>query len=411
MTLSNLSKIRQGRGNHCVNPNQGGTKMKRLSKKVCTFPRIQMFFVAMVALSFVGCAGNGAIAKSGNAHIGGGSSIHQESLPSVGLGAYTMSHAKNQSPPERLGGPVTITAVQEGGSTRWPLPGPRQLDPAVFGTPDHPLGWEAAPFPLVGIPHQMRQQRDGNYTIVDHATPFSDWMKAGVGSLRMTVTDRTAIDGATTQDKVDFEATFQSPDQAHDYRVVANMPLPHGKFFPTFGGVVTDHLLHGSTGIGTKLMPTEYTYVSFWAKGQVFVDGKLTNDGQLVHVMITEFVRGDRNKLQFDGSVGAGGTGMVLHLMVPPYRIGPKGPEKSPVRSGYIPFPEIQKKMMKAKDQVMKLPADQRDEKMKDLEATKALMMKTKHHVQEAMAAGKMFGQPFFHVMFGHVELNVAHEG
>ncbi len=374
-----------------------------------TVQRAQMVLVALVALSVVGCAGASGIAKSSNTR-GGGTAAHAESLPPAGLAAYTRAHARNQSPPERLGGPVTVTVVQERGSTRWPLPGPRQLDPAVFGTPEHPLGWESAPFPLVGIPLSMRQENNVHYTIVDHATPFSDWMMAGVGDLRMTVTDRTAIDGATTQDTVDFEATFQSPDKAHDYRVVAKTPLPHGKFFPTFGGVVTDHLMHGSTGIGTKLMPTEYAYVSFWAKGQVFVDGKLTNDDQLIHVMLTEFVRGDRNKLQFDGGVGASGTGQVLHLMVPPYRIGPNGPEPAPLRSGYIPFPEIQKQLMKEKAQIMKLPANQRKEKMAELQATQALMMKTKHHVQEAMAAGKMFGQPFFHVMFGHVQVNVTHE-
>jgi len=200
-----------------------------------TVQRAQMVLVALVALSVVGCAGASGIAKSSNTR-GGGTAVHQDSLPPAGLAAYTRAHARNQSPPERLGGPLTVTVVQERGSTRWPLPGPRQLDPAVFGTPEHPLGWESAPFPLVGIPLSMRQENNVHYTIVDHATPFSDWMKAGVGDLRMTVTDRTAIDGATTQDTVDFEATFQSPDKAHDYRVVAKTPLPHGKFFPTFGG-------------------------------------------------------------------------------------------------------------------------------------------------------------------------------
>ncbi len=371
--------------------------MTRLTiHKASIFQRGQMGLVATVAISLVGCAGIGVGAKSGP-------------TPSVGLAAYTQAHARTPSPPDRLGGPVTVTALQEQGSVRWQLPGPRQMDPAVFGTLDHPLGWESAPFPLLGIPPSMRQQRNGRYTIVDHATPFSDWFVAGTGDLRMTVTDRTAIDGATTKDTVDFEATFQSPDKAHDYRVVAKTPLPHGKFFPFFGGVVTDHLLHGSTGIGTKLMPTEYSYVSFWAKGQVFVNGKLTNDNQLIHVMVTEFVRGDRNALQFDGGVGANGIGgKVLHLMVPPYRIGPKGPEKSPIRSGYIPFPEVKKRLMKEKARIMALPPDQRGGQMADLKATKELMAKTKRYVQEKMAAGKMFGQPFFHIMFGHVELNVT---
>jgi len=42
-------------------------------------------------------------------------------------------------------------------------------------------------------------------------------------------------------------------------------------------------------------------------------------------------------------------------------------------------------------------------------EAMKALMMKTKKHVQEMMAGGKMFGQPFSHVMFGNARYTVTH--
>ena len=363
-----------------------------------------LLVLVVVLLAFAGCSSSGDM-KSMAGHSGGMSG-HDESLPPAGLAAYTMHHARMPSPPERVGGVVTITATQEEGSTRWTLPGPRDLDPAVFGSPDHPLGWEQNPFPLVGIPLSMRQQKDGKYTIADHATAFGDWMEGGRGSLRMKVTDLTAIDGMTTQDKVEFEATFQSPDKAHDYRVVANMPLPHGKFFPTFGGVATDHLMHGATGIGSKLMPSQYVYVAFWAKGQIYVDGKLTHEDQLVHVMIGEFVRGDNAELQFDGGVGGGGTGgKVLHLMVPPYRIGAKGPEKSPIKSGYIPFPAIKKRMMMDKANAMKLPPAERKAKMAGLMATKELMMKTKKHVQEMMADGKMFGQPFFHIMYGHVQM------
>lgn len=350
-----------------------------------------------VPLLLGGCASSGS--------MGGG---HAGSQPAVGLSAYTMQHARFPEPPDRIGGPVTITAVQESGSTRQTLPGPRSLDPAVFGTPANPLGWEKAPFPLVGIPTSMRLSNGDGYTIVDHATPFTDWLVTGTGTLRMSVTDITAHDGRTTKDKVDFEATWQAPDGSHDYRVVANTPLPHGKFFPTFGGVVTDHLMHGSTGIGTKLMPTMYSYVSFWAKGDFYADGRLVNPDQLIHVMITEPVRGDGEKLAFDGGVGGGGTGgKVLHLMIPPYKIGPKGPEKAPLKSGFIPFPMIKKRMMAAKAMVMKLPPEQRKAKMAHLMAVKELMGKTKKHVQDMMAEGKMFGQPFFHVMFAHVDIEV----
>lgn len=37
----------------------------------------------------------------------------------------------------------------------------------------------------------------------------------------------------------------------------------HGADYPTFGGVVTNTILHGSSAIGTPLMPTEYTYFAF----------------------------------------------------------------------------------------------------------------------------------------------------
>lgn len=329
-------------------------------------------------------------------------------LPHVGLFAYTQAHASNPKPPERWGGAVTVTAAQRHGAAQWTLPGPRQLDPVIFGTPEHPIGWDQAPFPLLGIPLEMRQSENGHYTIVDHATPFSDWRAVGLGDVRMNITDITAIDGANTKDKVDFVAEFDAPDKTHHYKVVAKRPLPHGFGYPTFGGVVTDHLLHGATGIGTRLMPTEYVYAAFWAVGDVYVDGRRTNPDQIVHVMITEGVRGKGWKLGLDGD--ARGEGVVMHLMVPPYKVTPNGPAKAPIRSGYIPFPEIKKRMMKAKEMVMKMPPEQQKMMMPKLEATKALMMKTKKHVQEMMAEGKMFGQPFFHVMFGNVKYTVEHQ-
>ncbi len=326
--------------------------------------------------------------------------------PMVGLGAYTQSHAKNPTPPRRLGGTVTVTASQKQGSIRWALPGPRAMDPAVFGDPKHPNGWQQGPFPLTGVSLKLRQQRDGKYTIADHATPFSDWMVVGVGDLTMTLKDVTAIDGKVTEDKISFEATFDAPDKSHTYRVVVDKPMPHGKLFPTFGGVVTDILLHGVTGIGTNLMPTEYTYAAFWGIGKIYSDGRLVNDNQLVHMMITEFVRGDGNKLGFDGDVGAGSTGKVLHLMVPPFKVTPKGLAPAPLKSGYIPFPQVKASIMKANKKIMAMPdGPAKKAAAARLMDAKKLMGKTKKHVQEEMAAGRMFGMPFFHVMFGNLKI------
>lgn len=329
-----------------------------------------------------------------------------KSLPIPGLHAYTMGHAKNQNPPDRLGGALTVEVSQKKGSTRWVLPGPRELDPSVFGTPEHPVGFDPAPFPLLGVPLEMRKVRDGQYTIVDHATPFSDWREVGVGSVQMKVVDVTAIDGARTKDKVQFEATFSSPDGKHEYRVTAGMPLPHGMAFPTFGGVVTNHLLHGVTGIGTRLMPTEFNYVAFWAIGQIYRDGQLVNDKHLIHVMVTEIVRGENYKLQFDGGVGNPPSGLTLHLMVPPYRPGPGGMERANVRTGFVPFPFIEKHMKETMKKVESLPESQRMQMMARLQEVKELMMKTRAHVMEAMKNGEMDGQPFLHVMFGNIEMN-----
>lgn len=366
-------------------------------------------FLAMLGLLAACTTTSGGMAVSSTTNAKSITAPEKSStpLPHVGLFAYTHAHAGNPNPPDRWGGPVTVIAKQKHGATQWVLPGPRALDPVIFGTPDHPVGWEQAPFPLIGIPPRLRQSVNGHYTIVDHATPFSDWRAIGVGDVRMKITDITAIDGATTKDKIDFVAEFDSPDKTHHYKVVAKKPLPHGFGYPVFGGVVTDHLMHGGTGIGTRLMPTEYIYASFWAVGDVYVDGRLTNPGQIVHMMIGEGVRGRGWKLGFDKDIK--GQGVVMHLMVPPYKVTSKGPVMAPVRSGYIPFPEIKKRMMKAMARAKRLPPEKQKVAMAKLMATRALMEKTKKHVQAAMAEGKMFGQPFFHVMFGNVRYQVRH--
>lgn len=330
----------------------------------------------------------------------------QEGPPVPGLHAYTKGHSATQSPPDRLGGPLTVTAEQENGSTRWVLPGPRSLDPSVFGTPDAPAGFDPAPFPLLGVPLDMRNTAGGKYTFADHATPFSDWREVGVGSVRMEVTDATATDGARTKDKVSFEATFESPDGEHEYRVTADKPIPHGMAYPFFGGVVTNHLLHGATGIGTRLMPTEYTYAAFWAMGNLYRDGELVNENHMVHVMVTEIVRGEGYRLNTDGEVGDPPGGMTLHLMVPAFAPGQEGLEPRPLKTGFIPFPFIKQHMEEAMKSAQELPENQRAERLAILQEVKGLMDETKAHVEEAMQAGKMDGQPFLHVMFGNIEVS-----
>ena len=52
----------------------------------------------------------------------------------------------------------------------------------------------------------------------------------------------------------------------------------------------------------------------------------------------------------------------------------------------------------------------QKKKMMAQMTATKELMKHTKEHVMEAMKAGKMWGQPWLHVMFGNPDIKVTHQ-
>jgi len=324
--------------------------------------------------------------------------------PTPGLHAYTMGHAMRNNPPDRLGGPLTVKVTQTGGSTRLVLPGPRFMDPSVFGDPDNPVGFDPAPFPLLGVPLAMRNTHNDAYSFVDQATPFGNWREVGVGDVSLTAVDATAVDGARTKDKVDFEANFTLPDGAK-MRVTCNKPLAHGMAYPFFGGVATNQLMHGATGIGTRLMPTEFSYVAFWGVGNIYRNGTLVNENHLIHVMVTEVVRGDNYQLDFDGAVGNPPEGVTMHLMIPPYKPTPQGMQPAPVKTGFMPFPFVKPHMMAAMQAANKLPAAQKAERLAVLGQVKALMDQTKEHVMAETKAGKMAGMPFIHIMFGNVEM------
>ncbi len=334
-----------------------------------------------------------------------------------GFHAYTQGHAKEQNPPDRIGGPLTVTITQTNGGTRLVLPGPRFLDPAVFGTPDHPVGFDPAPFPLMGIPLDMRNVANGKYTFVNHPTPFSDWREVAVGSIRQVTVDVTAIDGARTKDKIDLEANFTLPGPdpnepdvgAVKYRVVCKKPLPHGFGFPTFGGVATNHLLHGVTGLGTRLMPTEWTYVDIWGMGDIYKNGKLIAKDHMIHTMMTEAVRGEGYKLRFDGEVGQPSSTTTMHLMIPPYKPTPEGMVKSPLRTMFVPFPYINRHIKKDIEEAKKLPPGEREERLARIEEIKELMAWTQEAIVQETIAGNMAGMPFIHIMFGNATMKASH--
>jgi len=106
--------------------------------------------------------------------------------------------------------------------------------------------------------------------------------------------------------------------------------------YPTFGGVVTNHILHGFSRIGTALMPSEFTYFAFWGMGAVLKNGKVIDKPRLIHGMLTEYVRTEGYKLATDEEVTPGRR--QFHLMIPPYMPDPKNLsfKKDPLKSGFM---------------------------------------------------------------------------
>ena len=244
---------------------------------------------------------------------------------------YLSGHIDNQTPPDLLGGPITTTVKQQDGPAFWVFPGPRALDPTVFGTPDNPKATEQ-PALFLGLPTDMRQVApDGTYQ-TSVPTPFGDKYAATKGAnLNMSVVDATAFDGATTKDQVDFEVTFAAPMNQGQYRVVVKKAAPHGWAYPTGGGVVHNVFLHGVTGWGTHLFPTVFTYLAFWGPGDIYKDDKMIAKNHAVHVMLTEFARTGDYKQAFDDQVNP--NNRHLHLQIPPFNL--KG-EKDPVKTGFM---------------------------------------------------------------------------
>jgi plastocyanin len=244
---------------------------------------------------------------------------------------WLSAHVKNDSPPQLLTGPIEVTLNQaEGGAANFLMPGPRMLDPTVFGTTDSPEGMDL-PAVVLGLPEQMRADAPGGGQMTKGPTPFGNTVKTVQGSIQATLVDATAMDGARTQDSIDFTATFASPNGKDVYKVVAKAAAPHGWFNPTGGGVITNFIQHGVTKWGTELMPTLYSYVSFWGMGNIYKNDELIAEKRVVHGMLTEFVRKPPYDLAFDNEVNP--NAVHFHLMIPP--VDPFG-NPSPIPTGFM---------------------------------------------------------------------------
>lgn len=248
---------------------------------------------------------------------------------------YLKAHASVQQPLGLLGGPIAIDISQSSGGVFVALPDRRQLDPDVFGIPAMPRAAGGTPG-INGLPPMARGAEGGAYTAMKGLSPFGDkQVVMANGKLQLRLVDATATDAATSDDEVRMEASWQ--DKAgNTYSVrCCKMLATHGLEFPTFGGVVTNHILHGFTRLGTALMPTEFTYAGFWGMGAIIKNGEVLDQPRLIHGMLTEYVRGEGYKLDSDAEVTP--TRQQFHLMVVPFRPNMQEGrfEPSPVKTGF----------------------------------------------------------------------------
>lgn len=304
-----------------------------------------------------------------------------------------LAKAKQLEMKKRSGDTVTVEAKQSAGKrTHWILPGTRRLDPKLFGTPvdggstpqlgmdairhriwalkqagnDGPAGLLAGdpvegesfgPFPVpVGWPEGLRgTNSDGTrYTRTTKPLPFSDRAVGSDdeetnvdGEFELTYFDRQGFEGeGDEEDAIELDVWFKDP-AGNRYEIDIEHLEYHDGVHPHGRGVMTGAYLHGTTGIGTPLMPTVYTFGSFWGVGNVSINGEEPepqNTGRLVHFMTTQNVRMSDYTLAIDGELPLGVDGNPTahldrpthtHGILPPVRMTAEGPRRVPLKSAF----------------------------------------------------------------------------
>lgn len=259
--------------------------------------------------------------------------IHAGVVTLVGSVAGCSSVNNTSTPTQQASSDSRKVSVThpEGNKIRWILPGKRRLDEKIFGTPDNPKGTEES----VGVPLSNRLTNDAGteFTTTKNPTPFSDKSRTIDGSFEYSITDATPIDMKGSEDATDAKFTFTDPPGNNDYTVTLKKTLPVGPEHPIMGGTAVNLLMHGTTGIGTRLQPTQLAYGTFWGAARFKRNGETVHDSRLLHVMTTERVRTLDGKLLTDSELPHEGS--QTHLMMPPVEVTSDGPNPNPVASSY----------------------------------------------------------------------------
>lgn len=244
----------------------------------------------------------------------------------IGLALFLPATATHRASMLPLGTNISVRARSD---VLWILPGKRELDPEVFGTPDNPKMVEMLP-----LEERMVSEDGESFTTTAGPTPFSDKVAPVEGNINIEVDDRSPVDDPNSFDDAKLSATFSGPKGENDYRVVLRDLIRVGPEHQFFGGVGTGVWMHGSTGIGEPLMPAIWSYVTLWGFGDVYRNGEKVGEKRLIHSMVTPKVRNENNELMFSQSENI--RELNVHLILPPTKIVGGKPTDSPVPTGYM---------------------------------------------------------------------------
>lgn len=299
---------------------------------------------------------------------------HQTSSgASGGADAYPTPQTQPLDPAEAAGATdeTPVEVKQEPNQVvYWVLPGPRELDPAVFGTPENPKmtlkpvlekaqalvdqGKAPPSVPgllkdlpiLVGVPMKARETDEQGNWVLKKPNPFSDKAKIVSGSFEATYRDLANADSpgppGKTDDSAAMEARFTDP-KGNEYRAVLDHVVkPPFPGYQTDGGVMIDGTHHGDTGTGSPLMPEVDTKAAFWGVGELYINGELAETKRVMHMMTTEVVRTRDYELVFEKDLPLPPEERQIadqshhtHLVVLPVQAGPEGPFFKPLETAF----------------------------------------------------------------------------
>ncbi len=218
-----------------------------------------------------------------------------------------------------------VMSASANGVALWQFPDKKKLDPVLFGTPAAPLNVDLLP-----LANRETTADGAAYTTIKKPSMFSNNIKMTTGKFKMEVTDATPKDSKSSKDKISMEASFMGP-MGKKFRVTMNKVIPVGPDHPFFGGVGTNVLMHGATGIGTPLVAREFSYITAWGLGDIYIDGNKVDSKRVIHIMVSERTRDANYKVGFGVAMP---DELEIHLAMPPMKGSPTGPVPSPVPTG-----------------------------------------------------------------------------